>query len=159
MKLFAAKYISPILTEGIFENAFIEETSIQLQREYMCLKIDFDLYIVKDNVKIILASSYIVFEGMNDGINSNRKTTFKFNDSEDVKGLVDYLITNQGQYPINYKILDWGHASYEDSLTYFSGGNFFSPELQPANNFVKDWILNTVTMKGEKIGNQFQFVD
>jgi hypothetical protein len=64
-----------------------------------------------------------------------------------------------GDYPTNYTMIDWGYPSYEDSLTYLSGGSFQTPELQPVNDFVKAWILNTVIMKGEYIGIQFEFVE
>lgn len=162
MKLTAPTYNSPILTEGKFENVIIEETAITLKRKDSYLKIDFDMYVIKDNQVIVLDRSSIAFQGMNDDNNStNRKSTFKFlNDSEaqDPRGLMDYIMANQGNYPKDYEMVDWGYPSYEDALTFLSGGSFQSPELHPINDFVKAWILNTVIMKGEFIGKQFQFV-
>jgi len=163
MKLAAQIYNSPILTEGKFENVFIEETAITLKRKDSYLKIDFDMYIEKDNQIIVLDKSSIAFQGMNSDSNStNRKSTFLFlNDSEEQepRGLIDYIMANQGAYPENFKMVDWGYPSYEDALTYLSGGSFQSPELQPINEFVRAWILNTVIMKGEYIDVQFQFVE
>jgi hypothetical protein len=163
MKLTAPIYKSPILTEGKFENVFIEETAITLKRKDSYLKIDFDMYIEKDNQIIVLDKSSIAFQGMNSDSNStNRKSTFLFlNDSEEQepRGLIDYIMTNQGAYPENYKMVDWGYPSYEDALTFLSGGSFQNPELQPINEFVKAWIMNTVIMKGEYIGVQFQFIE
>jgi hypothetical protein len=163
MKLTAPIYNSPILTEGKFENVFIEETAITLKRKDSYLKIDFDMYIEKDNQIITLDKSSIAFQGMNDDeTTTNRKSTFLFLDDpegQEPRGLVDYLTENQGAYPENYKMVDWGFPSYEDALAYLSGGSFQSPELQPINDFVKAWILNTVIMKGEYIGVQFQFVE
>ena len=49
MKLTSQIYNSPILTEGKFENVFIEETAITLKRKDSYLRIDFDMYIEKDN--------------------------------------------------------------------------------------------------------------
>ena len=49
MKLTAQNYNSPILTEGKFENVSIEETAITLKRKDSYLRIDFDMYIEKDN--------------------------------------------------------------------------------------------------------------
>lgn len=163
MKLTAPIFYSPILTEGKFENVFIEETAITLKRKDSYLKIDFDMYIEKDNQIITLDKSSIAFQGMNlDGNSTNRKATFKFLDDteqQDPRGLIDYIMANQGNYPQDYEMVDWGYPSYEDALAYLSGGSFQSPEIQPVNDFVKAWILNTVTMKGEFIGKQFQFVE
>ena len=100
---------------------------------------------------------------MNSDSNStNRKATFKFLDDpeqQEPRGLIDYIMANQGNYPQDYEMVDWGYPSYEDALTFLSGGSFQSPELHPINDFVKSWILNTVTMKGEFIGKQFQFIE
>lgn len=160
MKLTTPIYNSPIITEGTFQNVFIEEVSIQHKRKYNYLRIDFEMYIIKDTQKVVLDSNYIAFQGMNsDEDSTNRKSTFKFNDSEEIQGLIDYVMSNSGNYPTNFTMIDWGYPSYEDSLTYLSGGSFQSPELQPVNDFVKAWILNTVIMKGQYIGVQFQFVD
>lgn len=163
MKLISQLYKSPIPTEGKFENVFIEETAITLKRKDSYLRIDFDMYIQENGQTIVLDKSFIAFQGMNDDESStNRKSTFKFlNDPEEQepRGLIEYLNANQGNYPDNFKMIDWGYPSYEDALTYLTGGSFQSPELHPLNEFVKAWILNTVIMKGEFIGVQFQFVE
>ena len=163
MKLTAQIYNSPILTEGKFENVSIEETAITLKRKDSYLRIDFDMYVEKEGEIILLDKSNIAFQGMNSDENStNRKSTFKFlSDSEEQepRGLIDYIMEHQGNYPENFKMVDWGYPSYEDALTYLSEGSFQSPELHPINEFVRAWILNTVIMKGEFIGKQFQFVE
>lgn len=159
MKLSAPIYNSPLFTEGKFENVFIEETSLQLKRSDSYLKIDFEMYIIRNSQKVVLEKASIAFQGMNNDENStNRKATFKFNNSEEIHGLIEY-ITQNSQYPENYTMVDWGYASYQDALTYLSGGSFQDPELQPINDFVRNWILNTVIMKGELIAGQFVFVD
>jgi hypothetical protein len=161
MKIIAENYISPVLTEGIFNNVFIEEISIQLKRKDTYLRIDFEMYVEKNNQKVILDSNCIAFQGMNiDENNTNRKATFRFdNDPEEQepRGLIQYVIDN-GFYPTDYYMVDWGYASYEDALTYLLGGSFQEPELQPANDFVKSWILNTLIMKNEFLVKQFEFV-
>lgn len=163
MKLTSQIYNSPILTEGKFENVFIEETAITLKRKDSYLRIDFDMYVVIEGQIVFLDKSTIAFQGMNtDSISTNRKSTFKFlNDSEEQepRSLIDYIMGNGGNYPESYQMVYWGYPSYEDALTYLSGGSFQSPELYPINEFVKAWILNTVVMKGEFIGKQFQFVE
>ena len=161
MKLTAQIYNSPILTEGKFENVFIEETSTTLKRKDSYLRIDFDMYIEREGRILVLDRSNIAFQGTNtEEYSTNRKATFKFNDdSEEVepRGFIEYL-TNNGNYPENYYMVDWGHPSYEDVLQYINGGSLQSPELHPISEFVKAWILNTVMIKGEFIGKQFQFV-
>ena len=163
MKLKAPIYNSLILTEGKFENVFIEDTAITLKRKDSYLKIDFDMYIEKINQIIPLDTSSIVFQGMNSDSNStNRKATFLFLDDaegQEPRPLIPYLNENGGNYPENYFMVAWGFPSYEDALLYLNGGSFQSPEITPVNEFVKQWILNTVVMKGEYIGKQFQFVE
>lgn len=163
MKLTSQIYNSPILTEGKFENVSIEETAITLKRQDSYLRIDFNMYIEKEGKLIVLDSSSIAFQGMNEDENStNRRATFKFlNDTEEQepRPLIPYLNENGGNYPENYFMVDWGFPSYEDVLLYLNGGSFQSPEITPVNEFVKDWILNTVVMKDEFIGKQFQFVE
>jgi hypothetical protein len=190
MKLKAPIYVSPNLLQGTFENVFIEDVSFELKRQEKYLRINFDMYYINSEQKIILESNYIAFQGMNGDYNStNRKATFRFNaepieetlgktepetdapeiDPEElptdpifptedpIYGLIDYVIEH-GEYPTNYTMVDWGYASFEDALTYLTGGSFQEPELQPANDFVKYWILNTIVMNSELIVNQFQFV-
>ena len=163
MKLTAQNYNSPILTEGKFENVAIEETAITLKRQDSYLKIDFEMYIEKEGQIVVLDKSTIAFQGMNDDeVSTNRTSTFKFKDDteeQEPRPLIPYLNENGGNYPENYEMVDWGYPSYEDALTYLSGGSFQSPELHPINEFVRAWILNTVIMKGEFIGKQFQFVE
>lgn len=161
MKLIAPIYNSPILTEGTFTNVAIEETSFEIKRKETYLRIDFQMYL-QDKPTIVLESSYLAFHGMNaDETNSNRKATFKFNtdiEAQEPRGLIQYIEDNKA-YPTDYTMIDWGVPSYEDALNYLTGGTFESPEINPANQFVKDWILNSVIMKGEHLSNQFQFVE
>jgi hypothetical protein len=191
MKLKATIYKSPDLFQGTFENVFIEDVSFELKRQEKYLRINFDMYYIKNEQKIILESNYIAFQGMNGDYNStNRKATFRFNappieeeipnksgseteapeidptelpsdpgtpTEEPVYGMIDYVMEH-GEYPTDYTMVDWGYASFEDALTYLSGGSFQEPELQPVNDFVKGWILNTIVMKNEYIINQFQFI-
>ena len=54
MKLTAQNYNSPILTEGQFENVFIEETAITLKRKDSYLRIDFEMYIEREGQIVVL---------------------------------------------------------------------------------------------------------
>jgi len=160
MKLIAPIYNSPIDTEGTFSNVIIEETAFQIQRKENYFKIDFAMYL-QDKPEVVLETAFLAFQGMeNDEINTNRKATFKFNDDteeQEPRGLIQWLTENQA-YPTNYTMIDWGFPTYEAVLQYLIGGTFASPEINPANEFVKNWILNAIQMKGELIGVQFQFV-
>lgn len=161
MKLIAPIYNSPIDTEGTFNNVIIEEISFQIQRKETYFRIDFSMYL-RDKPEVVLETAYLAFQGMeNDEVNSNRKATFKFKDDteeQEPRGLIQWIAENQA-YPTNYKMVDWGYPTYEAALQYLTGGTFASPEINPANEFVKNWILNSVQMKGELIGVQFQFVE
>lgn len=161
MKLIAAVYTSPNPKEGIFHNVVIEETSFQLQRKENYFKIDFAMYL-QDKPEVVLETAYLAFQGMDtDEINSNRKATFKFNDDseeQEPRGLIQWVTKNQ-KYPTNFRMIDWGFPTCEQALNYLTGGTFDNLEIMPRDQFVKNWILNTIQMKGELIGNQFQFVD
>jgi hypothetical protein len=161
MKLIAPIFISPILTEGTFTNVAIIDYKYELAREEKYFRIDFKMYL-EDKPEVILETAYLAFQGMDaDAVNSNRKATFKFNDDSDDKeprGLLEYIAQNQA-YPTNYTMTDWGKPTFEQVLNYLTGGTLQSPEIQPVNQFVKDWILNSIIMKTELIGVQFKFVD
>lgn len=163
MKLKAQTYVSPIVTEGTFENVIIEETSFQVKRKENYFRIDFDMYL-EDKPEVILCSSYLAFQGMDDDeVNSNIKATFRFNDDseeEEPRGLISYLENNAGVYPEDYTMINWGFPTFEQLSQFLNGGDpFGTPEINPVNEFVKQWVLNTVSMKGEKIGEQFEFVE
>lgn len=72
--------------------------------------------------------------------------------------MLQYLYQNSGQMPANYEILDWGYPTYEDAMQYFVGGELSSPELIVENPFAKEWLKNTMQMKGELIKEQFEFI-
>jgi len=161
MKLKAAIYNSPNPKEGTFHDVIIEETAFEIQRHQSYFRIDFAMYL-QDKPEVVLETAYLAFQGMDaDEVNSNRKATFKFNtdpEEQEPRGFIQWVTENQA-YPTNHTMIDWGFPTYEQAMSYLTGGSFSSPEIQPLNQFVKDWILNTVLMKNELIGAQFQFVE
>ena len=58
MKLTSQNYNSPILTEGQFENVFIEETAITLKRKDSYLRIDFEMYIEREGQIVVLFNGF-----------------------------------------------------------------------------------------------------
>ena len=160
MKLIASNYTSPILTEGTFENVAIEDTSFELKRNDSYLRIEFKTYL-QDTPEVILVTSSLAFQGMDaHPNNTTRKATFKFIDDteeQEPRGLIKWLIDNKGVYPTNYKMIDWGYPSYEQALIFLTGGTLDNPEINPINKFVEDWIKNTLVMKSEFVGKQFEF--
>lgn len=160
MKLIAPIYTSPDNIGWQVNNVIIEETAFQIERKQNYFRIDFAMYL-QDKPEVVLETAFLAFQGMeNDEINSNRKATFKFNDDteeQEPRGLIQWVTENQA-YPTNFTMVDWGYPTYEAALQYLTGGTFASPEINPADEFVKNWILNAIQMKGELIGVQFQFV-
>jgi hypothetical protein len=161
MKLQAQTYVSPNPKEGTFNNVIIEDTAFKIIRNQSYFKINFEMYL-QDKPEVVLETAFLAFQGMDaDEINSNRKATFKFNDDTEEQepiGLIQWVTENQA-YPTNFTMVDWGYPTYQQALNYLTGGTFASPEIHPVDEFVKNWILNSVQMKGELIGVQFQFVD
>jgi hypothetical protein len=75
MKLFTENYVSPIPTQGAFENVSIEETSIIHKGKENFLSIQFDMTYLKNDKKVLLASKTMQFWGMENDANSSNKTT------------------------------------------------------------------------------------
>jgi len=73
--------------------------------------------------------------------------------------LLQYLYAHEGVMPEVYEVTDWGFPSYEDVLQYFEGGDRSNLDISITNPFARGWLLNTLVMKNEKVGVQFQFVD
>lgn len=72
--------------------------------------------------------------------------------------LLQYLYNHGGQMPESYEVVEWGFPTYTDALQYFDGGTLDNPELLITNPFAKEWLKNTIQMKGEPI-TQFNFID
>lgn len=72
--------------------------------------------------------------------------------------LFKYVAEN-GAFPADYEIVDWGFPTYQTVLLNFDGGNLEAPELFLNNDFAKGWLLNNVYMKGEALFKQFNFVE
>jgi hypothetical protein len=161
MKLIATTYVSPNPQEGTFTNVIIEDTTYQIKRQKKQFRVEFSMFL-ESNPDVVLDSTFLEFTGMNaDEMNSNRKTTFRFNSDtfgQEPRGLIEYITENAGVFPTDYTMVDWGFPSFEDALTYLTGGTLSNPELNPSSDFVKGWLLYNVGMKWEKIGVQFTFV-
>jgi len=72
---------------------------------------------------------------------------------------LQYLYTHEGQLPAEYEVVEWGYPNYQDSLQYFEGGDKSKLEIDIVNPFAREWLRNTLIMKNEKIGVQFNFED
>ena len=71
------------------------------------------------------------------------------------------IFTHEGVLPDDYTIVDWGYPTYEDAITYFSGGTINAPELFIDNPFAREWLKVNLLMKLKSIsdGNTFEFID
>jgi hypothetical protein len=164
MKLFTQEYTSPQIGEGTFKNVFIEDTFFMPKRKDNHLTIGFEMYVEKDGEKIVIAEASIGFQGKNaDAVNSNRTTLVSIVDPETSERvtvpMLAYLKENGGVLPVDYKIIDYGHPTQEDALVYFTGGTLKNPELKVLDPFAREWLKNTLAMKGEFMGVQFEFLD
>jgi len=184
MQLYTPTYHSPSPTEGTFTEVFIEEVSFERKRIDKHLTIRFEMYYFRGEEKIVISNSHISFVGMNaDSANTNRTTILSIPnvdydaqvaaidvEAEDYEALVaavptrvnvpmlEYLSTHEGVLPEGYEVVDWGFPSYEDVLQYFEGGSLAEPELFVTQPFARQWFLNNIYMKGEKVGTQFTFI-
>jgi len=164
MKLQAITYNSPNPTQGTFQNVFIEEIGYQVKRKDLYLRIEFSMYYLNNEVEIPLCeNAFLAFQGLESDPNStNVRATFLFNnddENEEPKGLIDYLENNNGAYPTDYKMINWGRPSFDQVVHFLKGGNLNDMEIQPSNAFVKEWIKHNLIMNGDYVGKQgFEFI-
>jgi len=207
MKLRSINYISPIATEGSFEEVFIEETEVLIKKNKKYMSITFEMYCIRNEERIVLDERVIAFYGMaGDSITSNKLAVLSIpNENYDTEleavpltievenpdfdleivgsieyitidnpnyesqvasikrvshtPLLEYLYSHEGIFPEIYDIVQWGYPNFQDALQYFDGGDKVNPNITISNPFAKEWVKNNVVMKGELIGNQFEFVN
>ncbi|SDZ90685.1 hypothetical protein SAMN05443667_101244 [Flavobacterium gillisiae] len=169
MKLIATIYNSPIPTEGIFNNVEINDVQLIINSNGNYFSVKFDMTVEKNGNKVLLDTVTLGFEGNEgDEVSSNRTTTISilnpdFNteieESKEriVVALFDYLTANGGVLPTDFFFVDYGYPTGQKAKATFIGGELNSPKLFLEDPFAREWLLNTIVMKGEKIGVQFQF--
>lgn len=159
MKLKAINYVSPVETQGIFEEVFVEDAWFKLDRTKNYFQVFFHMYIMKNEKKIVLAESLYDFFGMNNSENSNKPVLVEMNDNQ---GVFINLFKPDGSYNIDVKkaftIVDYGYPSFEDMKNYINNGSIDSPELIIENDFAKEFILNKIFINGEFLKTQFNFI-
>lgn len=172
MKLLAKKYNSQVPSQGTFSNVFIEETQITHKRQENYFSVAFEMYVINDSQKHVLATNTLAFQGMNnDANNSNRTALARIKNPEALPEeigsekefinvpLLPLIEANKGQLPEGATISDFGHPTFEDALKYFEGGTLDAPELTLENDFAKQWFLNTLLMNGQTLASQkFEFI-
>jgi hypothetical protein len=170
MKLKAENYTSPLLNQGTFTDVFVEDTKVTHKRNDKYLALEFEMYYFKNEQRVSLAFSQLAFLGMEDDEVSTNKTTLisipnpdydaEVEDSQErlTVGLFAYLEENNGVYPEDYNIVDYGYPTYEKALQYFEGGTFESPEIVITEPLAIGFILNTLVINGEVVGSQFSIV-
>jgi len=162
MKLQSQNYISPILTEGTFVNVFIEDGKKEIIDNSLYY-IEFLMYCVKDNVKVILDRCTLPFQGNNndseESPTTNRTAYAKEIATGEIVPLLAVLAANNMQLPATHVIEDIGYPNREDSLLYFDGGSIDDCNISLTNPLAQLFIKDAVVMKGEKIGVQFEFVE
>jgi hypothetical protein len=172
MKLFTETYNSPLEGQGAFSKVFIEETQITHKRQENYFSVTFEMYVIGNDKRIILATNTLAFQGMNfEANNSNRTALAKIKNTEVLPEeigsekefinvpLLELLSKNKGKLPKGATISDFGHPTFEDALNYFDGGTLEAPELTIENEFAKQWIINTLIMNGQNLVSQnFEFI-
>jgi hypothetical protein len=170
MKLTAQTYTSPNSLQGTFENVVIEDIKLTHKKLDKYLAITYEMSYLKNGEKVILDTKDMAFLGMNaDAVNSNRTATFSIPNPDYNAAIQDsveritvpmiaYLQAHLGVFPEDFFMVDWGYPTFEDAVTYFIGGNLQVQEVQINNDFAKMWFLNTFSINGELVGNQFEFV-
>lgn len=73
MRLKSTNYISPIPTEGKFDEVFIEEKLFSIEKGRKYMSIEFEMYYFRDGVKVELDTRTIAFYGIaGDSVTSNK---------------------------------------------------------------------------------------
>ncbi|GIZ09970.1 hypothetical protein [Flavobacterium sp. UMI-01] len=167
MKLIAPIYVSPLDSEGQFQNVEINDTEIIIQGENF-FSVKFDMTYQKNDRTILLGSHTLSFLGdEGDEQSSNRTTKISIlnpeYDSEDPESkprltvpMLAYIAENG--MPEDYQMVDWGFPTAEKARQMFTGGSLDDPRVELTDPFARQWLLNTLNFKGEKAIVQFQFV-
>lgn len=170
MKLLAQTYVSPLLSQGTFENVTIEDVCLIHKRHDNYIAIGFEISYVKNGQKVVLDTKEMGFLGMeNDVVSSNRTTTMsipnpdydaQIEDSEEriTVPLFAYLMANNGVMPQDYEIVDFGWPTYEKVMQYFEGGTLENPEITISAPLAIGFLMNNLVMNGEAVGVQFVMV-
>jgi hypothetical protein len=167
MKLTAATYVSPNTNQGTFNDVTIIDSCLTHKREEKYLAITFEMSYIKNGIKHVLANETMGFLGMEaDEVSSNKTTTFSIlNPDYDLAitesqeritvSMFDYLIENEGVMPDDYQMVDYGFPTYEKVMMYFTGGTLDSPEIHITDPLAIGFLLNSLIINGEAVGNQF----
>lgn len=162
-------YVSPKPQQGNFTGAYVEDRQITSIRNRNRLEVVFDLVIYKDEQRIVLDSQMLAFFGNEgDAFSSNRTTYFSRpnlnydatvadSEPEIIEPLMDYLVANNGVYPEEYEIVDYGYPTLEKALEYFTGGTLQEPEVFLTDPLAQGWLLNNLILNGEPVSKQFKF--
>ena len=167
MKLTANNYLSPQSQQGAFKDVTIEDIQIVHKRQEKYLAIYFQMSYIFNGEKIILSENSLGFFGLNVDPNSSNRTITISVSNPDYDELIEnspmkvivpmfeYMTNHGGSLPEIYDIADYGYPSYEDVLGYFTGGTFIEPEITMASSLAIAFLMNTLTMNGEKVIKQF----
>lgn len=171
MKLTAQKYISPSLNQGSFDNVIIRDVSITHKRFEKFLSIGFEMYYMKNEIKVLLDYAEMMFKGMEDDIVSSNQTTLMSIPNPDYDSQLEgseeritvtmfgYLESNNGVMPSDFTIVDYGYPTYEKVMGYFNGGTLDNPEITITEPLAIGFILNKLIMNEEPVGNQFTITE
>ncbi len=171
MRLKSLNYISPDPKEGKFDEVFIEERLITIEKARKYILIDFEMYYFKDGIKIQLDTRSIAFYGEEGDESTSNKTSYisilnpeynsEIEGSEEriTVSLLPYLYSHAGILPEDYQVVEWGYPSYTDVCTYFRGGDKDNMDIHIDNPFARAWLRYNFVMKGEPIANQFNFIE
>lgn len=167
MKLQSQTYVSPKLEQGTFTNVYIEDVSMTHKRNDKYISIGFEMYFIKNGQRVVLDTKEIAFQGMEDDlVSTNRTTTVSIHNPDydaQVEGSLErnivplfaYLAAHNGVMPADYLMVDYGYPTYEKVMQYFEGGTLESPEINITSPLAVGFLLGTLVMNGEVIGNQF----
>ena len=73
--------------------------------------------------------------------------------------LMQYLADNNGELPEVYEVVDFGYPDFNTALQFFSGGERGNLDIQIPNPFARLWLKDSLVMKNQKVGSQFDFLD
>lgn len=175
-------YVSPLLNQGNFTGAAIEDREIIIRRKKNFLSVKFVLFYEKDGQEVILGSKVMEFVGLESDpreLTTNETTLFKYpnptydpafvpdeNSTEadfhksiewyENVPLIKYLAENAGILPEGAVITEYGYPTYEAVLQYFQGGTLQSPEIHITESLAIGFLLNKLSINGEVVGKQFQ---
>lgn len=143
-------------SSSVLVNLQIEDINSYFDRFNNSLIVNFGVFQFIDNQRILVDNIQLVLtEDM-------KRTGYVLLPDEEGTGntgrIIEEYFAEYGNLDGVVRVLDYGMPTPEIAKSFFTGGDSLdNPEIHPANDLAKEWLLNTIKFDGELIKENFEF--